>query len=507
MALTQDYLEAMVSLVNREDLNPEFLRARDGVPLSNTRVTREREGVAIIPVHGPLIRRGNWIQEVSGAVSTELLAKDFNAALDNPNVREILLEIDSPGGEANGTAELAEMIFNARGRKRIVGYATGDCCSGAYWLASACEELYVSETSMVGSIGVAAVIHDTSARDERTGKKAYKFVSSNAPNKRPNLDTAEGRSVVQKTLDDLETIFISKVARNRSVTTDVVMSDFGKGGVLTGEAAVAAGMADGISTEEAVIKSLIDSRYAARSGSPSAAATEKSMATENNGGQLSIGDRIKHAFGNIGLKIVDDNSSQGQPAAGEGVPNPSAEVERLRQELAAATEREQTLRAQISQQTQSSVQMDTQHFTNSLLASGKCLPVAVPIISALLITAAEDDRKNPLKIGFEINGRTYQANSRVEAIKALCEVQAENLLTTEAGATSQIDAGQKMNAEHISSMFKLENKQDTPEARTSQSNETSSVTAERKKQLLSMTPLGKSVMGGLTNGNNGSNKN
>ncbi|MBO0155228.1 S49 family peptidase, partial [Vibrio parahaemolyticus] len=85
--------------------------------------------------------------------TTQLLAQDFTQALNDPSIKAILLNIDSPGGEAKGIHELAEMIYQARGKKRIIAYDGGNACSAAYWIASACDEIVIDATGCAGSIG------------------------------------------------------------------------------------------------------------------------------------------------------------------------------------------------------------------------------------------------------------------------------------------------------------------------------------------------------------------
>ena len=128
-AITEDVLHTILEIAARENESPEAVAAKLGRELKNTRTSNERDGVAIIPVVGPLFRYANMFTQVSGASSYEIIAKDFSAALENPDIHGIILNIDSPGGEVNGCAELASMIYDARGKKPIIAYASGDAAS------------------------------------------------------------------------------------------------------------------------------------------------------------------------------------------------------------------------------------------------------------------------------------------------------------------------------------------------------------------------------------------
>jgi len=251
-AIRPTMLATILAIANGEGPGPEAVSRELGRPLDNTRAVTLRGSVAVVPVTGPIFRRANMLTEISGATSVEILARDINTALADPNVRAVVLDVDSPGGEVTGIHELADMLYAARGGKPIVAYAGGSCASAAYWLASACEQLVVDATAQVGSIGVVASVPNPAA--DSAGK--LEFVSSQSPGKHPDLRTDEGRAILQSKVDTLAGIFVDDVARNRHCAAAKVLSDFGRGGELFGAAAVAAGMADALGSLEGVIASL-----------------------------------------------------------------------------------------------------------------------------------------------------------------------------------------------------------------------------------------------------------
>jgi len=207
--------------------------------------------VAVIPVTGPLFRYANIFTAISGATSYEILAQDFTVALDNPDITAIILNIDSPGGEVNGCAELANMIFAARGKKPIIAYASGDAASGAYWIASAADSVVASETSGLGSIGVVAVYRG--AKPDKNAPTTIEIVSSQSPFKRLNPETDEGRAKLQTRIDAMAEVFVNTLARNRGIETAKVLEQFGGGDILIGTHAVNAGLADRIGSLEKLI--------------------------------------------------------------------------------------------------------------------------------------------------------------------------------------------------------------------------------------------------------------
>lgn len=234
--------------------DPEALAAKVGRPLENTRRVTVRDGVAVVPVLGPIFRYANLLTMVSGATSSQVLATDLRTAVDDPAVLAIALDVNSPGGQVDGTSELAKHIRAASERKPLVAYVGGRAASAAYWLASAAGAIVVDETAELGSIGVLASFVDTSERDRLEGR--HEFVSSQSPGKRPDVATDAGRALVQARVDRLAAEFIAAVARYRGTDPATVAERFGRGDVLVGTDAIAVGMADRLGTLEGVIAEL-----------------------------------------------------------------------------------------------------------------------------------------------------------------------------------------------------------------------------------------------------------
>lgn len=247
-----DALDGLMAIADRQG-DPEALEARLGRQLENTRAVTVRNGVAIIPVVGPIMRYANLFTRISGATSTQELATDFQTALDDPKVKAIVFNVDSPGGEANGINELSDMIHAARGKKPIKAYGGGSVASGAYWVASAADELVVDDTALMGSIGV---VVEVLTREAREGEKRWTITSRNAPNKRPDISTEEGRAEISKSIDALGDVFVAKVARNLGVDADKVPAMGDHGGLLVGAAAVKAGLAHRLGSLETLIAEL-----------------------------------------------------------------------------------------------------------------------------------------------------------------------------------------------------------------------------------------------------------
>ena len=258
----------------------EAVEKQRGRPLSNDRkAVTVRDGVATIEVVGPIVRRADMFSQISGMTSIETLAKDFGAAMDDRTVRAIVLAVDSPGGEVTGVAEFADMIYAARSvpnAKPVVAYIGGLGASAGYWIASAAERVVCDSTALLGSIGVVQVVRDPSKSRDTSNE----FVSSQSPHKRPDPTTGTGASQIQGVVDAMASVFVAAVARNRDVPETTVLADFGGGGLFVGGAAVAAGLADAVSSYESVLADLAAGRLPEKTpATPSGHATPTSAAS------------------------------------------------------------------------------------------------------------------------------------------------------------------------------------------------------------------------------------
>lgn len=232
----------------------EVLERRGGAELEGSNNVTVRDGVAVVPIVGTIMRRGNMMARISGAQSIEMLSRDIELARRSPEVRAILLAIDSQGGQVNGTHELGEQIFELRAAGMPVeAYVSGTGASAAYWLASAASRITIDATAHLGSIGVVATVTDSREADRRAGVETIEIVSSNAEFKRADIATDEGRAVILAQLDALEAVFVDRVARNRARSVDTVLSEFGRGRVFTGAEVVRRGMADALGSFETVL--------------------------------------------------------------------------------------------------------------------------------------------------------------------------------------------------------------------------------------------------------------
>jgi signal peptide peptidase SppA len=211
--------------------------------------------IGVLPVVGAIVHRGNMFTEASGTASADMLGKQFDAMIAHPDVGSVVLDIDSPGGQAAGIQELAAKIASARGTKPIIAQVNPEAASAAYWLATAADEIVATPSGEVGSIGAYAYHLDRSGLNETLGVKPT-YISYGEFKTEGNPDgplTDEALIEVQASVDRVGKQFESDVAKYRGVDLATVRKDWGKGRMIDASRAKSLGMVDRIGTLEETI--------------------------------------------------------------------------------------------------------------------------------------------------------------------------------------------------------------------------------------------------------------
>lgn len=225
--------------------------------------------VAVIPIHGVIIPRGTMFSDISGATSVDALSAQLRAAMQAEEVETIVLDVDSPGGNAAGVTEFAREIMKARAKKPIVAVAQYTMASAAYWLASAATEIVASPSASVGSVGVYTIHDDLSKALEEFGIKRT-YIAAGKFKVDGNETEPLSESALEhltKRVNDTYSRFVSDISSGRGVSKDVVKSDFGQGRTFSADDALAAKMIDKIATLDETIARLVGTRKEARGGS------------------------------------------------------------------------------------------------------------------------------------------------------------------------------------------------------------------------------------------------
>jgi capsid assembly protease len=282
-AILPDTLETIKAIVAMraagETFTPEEIRERVGAREAHrepflveaARGSGGQRGagmVAVLPLYGVIIPRATMLSEMSGGTSLERFSAQLQAAVDNPDVGSILIDIDSPGGSVSLVAETAEKIREAASRKPVYAIANALMASAAYHLGSQATELIASPSSLVGSIGVFTVHDDLSAAAAKAGvKRTYIAAGKKKVWGNPFEPLSEeAHAEIQALVDEAYEMFVADVAKGRGVSKSDVRNGFGEGGVVSARKAVALGMADRVATFEQTLGRLV--RGVGTSGPP-----------------------------------------------------------------------------------------------------------------------------------------------------------------------------------------------------------------------------------------------
>jgi signal peptide peptidase SppA len=231
------------------------------------------DGIAVIEVSGVLVHRGAWIGQSSGQTSYEGIAAHLVAAVSDPSVHGLALEIDSFGGEVAGVFDLADAIRAARAAKPVWAFVAEHAFSAGYALASQADRIILPRTGAVGSIGVVVMHADLSGQLSDAGVTVT-LIHSGAHKVDGNPYTPlpdPVRARIQAEIDSIRSLFAQTVAagRGRSLTTDAALATEAE--CYRGSEAVAAGLADGVSDPAsafATFAAAVNGRGATRSAGP-----------------------------------------------------------------------------------------------------------------------------------------------------------------------------------------------------------------------------------------------
>lgn len=215
---------------------------------------RIENGVAIIPLRG-MVTPDDPFSIYYGETNLVGFTNNFAAALADPAVKSIVLNIYSPGGYVYGVEAAANAIYAARGQKPIVAYTDTLAASAAYWIATAADQIVLgSETAEVGSIGVYLVHFDYSEMLKAEGIKVTEITSGEFKGIGSPYATmtAEEKKMLQVDSNYVYTRFVNTVARNRGMAVADVLKS-ANGLTFYGSAAIAAGLADSITTFQEVL--------------------------------------------------------------------------------------------------------------------------------------------------------------------------------------------------------------------------------------------------------------
>jgi signal peptide peptidase SppA len=218
-----------------------------------------RGPVHVLKLHGTIMPRSGMMSQMSGGASLEQFQKAFGVAAQDETAQAIVLDVDSPGGSVEFVPETAEMVYRARRAGRpIVAVSNTTMASAAYFIASAADEIVVTPSGMIGSIGVYTMHDDLSEALKARGisRSLIKEGPRKAEGAIGALDEA-ARAHIQAFCADAYDLFVKAVAKHRGVPVATVRADpeksethMGGGRAYAAREGVRLGLADRVATLE-----------------------------------------------------------------------------------------------------------------------------------------------------------------------------------------------------------------------------------------------------------------
>lgn len=206
--------------------------------------------VALIPLYGVVAPRVNLLSDFSGGTTFEALHQQLDAAVANPEVKTIVFDVDSPGGNVAGATEFARAMLKARTQKPIIAQAQYLMASAANWVMSCATEIVAAPSARVGAIEVYALYDDISEALAKEGIKRTLVAAGKFPPEGQDGGplSDQFKAHLKSLCESFYGYQVADIAKGRGVKESDVRNGFGNGRVVTADEALALGMIDRIGT-------------------------------------------------------------------------------------------------------------------------------------------------------------------------------------------------------------------------------------------------------------------
>ncbi|MGO3492879.1 MAG: S49 family peptidase [Hafnia alvei] len=205
-----------------------------------------QQGIAQLSVSGTLVSKAGSLRPYSGMTGYNGLITRIEMAIADPDVKGILLDMDTPGGMVAGAFDAADMIARFREHKPIWALANDMHCSAGQLIASACSHRLITQTARVGSIGVIMAHSNYAGQLEQAGIEITLIYSGNHKvdgNPYQKLPDAV-REDFQRRIDATRLQFAQKVSEHSGLSLQAVMKTEAQ--VFTGQEAIDVGLSDAL---------------------------------------------------------------------------------------------------------------------------------------------------------------------------------------------------------------------------------------------------------------------
>jgi len=201
---------------------------------SKTDIFSKKEGVGIIELKGLI-------------VSSEQVLRHLAEFRNSPNVKSIILRIDSPGGAVGASQEIYQEVKRTNEVKPVVASMGSIGASGGFYAALGADTIIANPGTMTGSIGVIIKFPNLEGLFEKIGYKSEVIKSGPlkdvGASNRPMSE--EERNLMQDLIDNVYNQFVRDIAAARSMSEESIYK-LADGRVYTGEQALEVGLIDSL---------------------------------------------------------------------------------------------------------------------------------------------------------------------------------------------------------------------------------------------------------------------
>ena len=213
--------------------------------------------MAVIPVHGVLTKDGpSYYGSNYDTITSALESAGADSA-----VKHVVLSVDSPGGEVTGLPETAAVLAQVAKVKPVSAIVEGTSASAAYWLTSQANNISLTPSGEVGSVGVRMMHVDVSKMLEDYGYKVTELYSGDFKTEwspyKPLTD--EAKTDMQTRLDSVHTDFLNAVAQGRGsrVSAEMTGKRMGEGRMFSSADALSHGLVDKVQSPNEFYRAIL----------------------------------------------------------------------------------------------------------------------------------------------------------------------------------------------------------------------------------------------------------
>ena len=280
-------------------------------------------GIALYSIDGPMIAKGNWASQWFGIMDYETISNDLAMMAHDPEVKEILISMSTPGGTVAGISDVSDAWKRTNQKKPITVHTSGSIASAGLWLACHSTKIYASPSGKVGSLGAKMGHMSVQGQLEEEGVKFTEFKSAKFKAiGSPYMDlTEEEKVILQSEIDEAGDLFKATVFANRPQVSREVES----GLMFSANKSLQLGLIDGVKTYGEVFETLSADRPTTHSN-PNGGISMKIKMTEEMAAAAVANGADLQTIEIVSQEVYDAEVASGELKAPEALENEELET-------------------------------------------------------------------------------------------------------------------------------------------------------------------------------------